>query len=79
MDSKTPPTVDSKFRLVLVAASRAEQLMRGARPKIDSGKRKSTSVAMDEIAQRTVEWGYGPPPPKEAPPAEGEAPSAEVH
>ena len=80
MDSSNRPNIDSKFRLVLVAASRAEQLMRGARPKIESGKRKATTLAMDEVHQKAVDWGYGPPPPKEAPAAEGEAPvAAEVH
>ena len=77
---QTPPPVDSKFRLVLVAANRAEQLMRGARPKIDSSKRKPTSLAMDEVASNVVDWGYGPPPVKETPQPEAEEqPVAEVH
>ncbi|PYQ67786.1 MAG: hypothetical protein DMF53_01160 [Acidobacteria bacterium] len=46
MDEKGP-TMDSKFRRVLVAAGRAEQLMRGARPKVEAGKRKPTRVALD--------------------------------
>ncbi|HVR97833.1 MAG TPA: DNA-directed RNA polymerase subunit omega, partial [Thermoanaerobaculia bacterium] len=63
-----------------VAANRAEQLMRGARPKIDSTKRKPTSLAMDEVASNVVEWGYGPPPAKETPQPEAEEqPAAEVH
>lgn len=69
MDGKQPPTIDSKFRLVLLAAHRAEQIMRGARPKVEAGKKKSVRVAMDEIAHQLVEWGYGPPP-QEEPPAE---------
>jgi DNA-directed RNA polymerase omega subunit len=68
------PTMDSKFRRVLVAASRAEQLMRGARPKIEAGKRKPTRVALEEVDHSMIEWGYGPPPP---PPQEAEAPAAE--
>jgi DNA-directed RNA polymerase omega subunit len=60
-------TVDSKFRFVLVAAHRAEQLLRGARPKIEPGKRKPTRVAMDEVNRNLVDWGYGPPPQEEAP------------
>ena len=60
-------TVDSKFRFVLVAAHRAEQLLRGARPKIEPGKRKPTRVAMDEVNRGLVDWGYGPPPQEEAP------------
>jgi DNA-directed RNA polymerase omega subunit len=81
MEPKTPPQMDSKFRRVLVAASRAEQLMRGARPKLEADKRKATSVAMDEIDGSLVDWDYGPPPPKEVPKPEGEAEEqpAEVH
>jgi DNA-directed RNA polymerase omega subunit len=76
------PEVDSKFRLVLVAASRAEQLIRGARPKLDNtAKRKSTRLAMDEVAHNLVDWGYGPPPQPEPAPeaAVEEQPAAEVH
>lgn len=78
------PEIDSKFRRVLVAANRAEQLMRGARPKVETGRRKPTRVAMDEVDHSLVEWDYGPPPPApepEAPPAGGteEAKPAEVH
>ncbi|HLX07006.1 MAG TPA: DNA-directed RNA polymerase subunit omega [Thermoanaerobaculia bacterium] len=85
MEEKTrdrAPEVDSKFRLVLVAASRAEQLIRGARPKLENPtKRKSTRLAMDEVAGHLVDWGYGPPPqPEPSPEAAGEAPpAAEVH
>lgn len=56
------PDIDSKFRRVLVAANRAEQLMRGARAKVEAGKRKPTRIAMEEIDHSLVEWGYGPPP-----------------
>jgi DNA-directed RNA polymerase subunit omega len=73
MDEKAP-TMDSKFRRVLVAATRAEQIMRGARPKIEAGKRKPTRVALEEVDQSMIEWGYGPPPPK---PEETEAPAVE--
>ena len=81
MDEKGP-TMDSKFRRVLVAATRAEQIMRGARPKVEAGKRKPTRVALEEVDQSMIEWGYGPPPPKaeetEAPAVEEPQP-AEVH
>jgi DNA-directed RNA polymerase omega subunit len=73
MDEKGP-TMDSKFRRVLVAATRAEQIMRGARPKVEAGKRKPTRVALEEVDQSMIEWGYGPPPPK---PEETEAPAVE--
>jgi DNA-directed RNA polymerase omega subunit len=61
MDNRGP-AIDSKFRRVLVAAHRAEQLMKGARAKVESGKRKPTRVAMEEVDRSLVEWGYGPPP-----------------
>jgi len=73
--------VDSKFRLVLVAATRAEQLIRGARPKVEAGKRKPTKIAMEEVNNNLIDWGYGPAPqPEPAPEAESaEEPTAEVH
>ena len=82
MDDDKAPTMDSKFRRVLVAANRAEQLMRGARPKVEAGKRKPTRIALEEVDHKLIEWGYGPPPPPAeaaAPAAEEEAQPAEVH
>lgn len=57
-----PESMDSKFRFVLVASNRAEQLMRGANPKIDSPSAKPTVVAMREVEKGMIEWGYGPEP-----------------
>ena len=57
-----PEKIDSKFRFVLLAAERAEQMLRGAKPKIDMGELKSTRVAMMEISNDLVEWDYGPAP-----------------
>jgi DNA-directed RNA polymerase subunit omega len=70
MTETMPSKVDSKFRFVLLAANRAEQLMRGARPKLEAPSRKPTVVAMRELSQGVVEWEYGPAPqpePEEAP------------
>lgn len=53
--------IDSKFRFVLLAATRAEQMLRGARPKVDQ-KGKLARIAMDEILKNLVEWDYGPAP-----------------
>jgi DNA-directed RNA polymerase omega subunit len=80
MDEKGP-AMDSKFRRVLVAAGRAEQLMRGARPKVEAGKRKPTKVALEEVDHQLIDWGYGPAPKPEpeAPAAEEQAQPAEVH
>jgi DNA-directed RNA polymerase subunit omega len=50
------PGIDSRFRLVLVAAQRSKQLQRGARPRIaeDSKRRRSTSIALEEVKQGLV-------------------------
>jgi len=50
------PGVDSRFRLVLVAAQRSKQLQRGARPRIaaDQKRRRSTSIALEEVKQGLV-------------------------
>lgn len=58
--------MDSKFRYVLVVAERAEQLLRGARAKVDVGQSKPTRVAQEEIDRRLVDWDYGPAPVEEA-------------
>lgn len=67
-------SMDSKFRYVLLVAQRAEQLMRGARSKLDLPGAKPTSVAREEIDRSLVEWDYGPAPEPEleALPEEGE-------
>ncbi len=59
---RIPEKIDSKFRFVLLAAERAEQMLRGARPKIDMGELKATRIAMQEISNDLVEWDYGPAP-----------------
>src|SRR5262249_38838923 len=77
-DEKADVKVDSKFRFVLVAAQRAEQLMRGARPKVEAGKRKPTRVAMQEGRANLIDWGYGPAPePEPHPRAEAQETTAE--
>ena len=59
---RIPEKIDSKFRFVLLAAERAEQMLRGAKPKIDMGELKPTRIAMMEISNDLVEWDYGPAP-----------------
>jgi DNA-directed RNA polymerase subunit omega len=76
------PQIDSKFRLVLLAAKRAEQLMRGARPKVEGDKQKPTRLAMQEVHSDMVTWDYGPAPQPEPPAAEeqeGAETAGEVH
>lgn len=55
-----PEKIDSKFRFVLLAAHRAEQIMRGAAPKVDLPDAKQTRLAMEEVLGEAVGWDYGP-------------------
>jgi DNA-directed RNA polymerase omega subunit len=60
MIQSIPEGVDSKFRLVLLIARRAEQLMRGARPKLETDRpMKPTRLAAAEFEENQVRWGYG--------------------
>ena len=60
MIQNIPEGVDSKFRLVLLIARRAEQLMRGARPKIKTDRAlKPTRLAAEEFEENEVRWDYG--------------------
>ncbi len=55
-----PEGVDSKFRLVLLIAGRAEQLMRGARPKIETERPvKPVRLAGREFEEERIRWDYG--------------------
>lgn len=65
-----PSGIDSKFRLVLLAAERAEQLVRGAAARIDVRHEKAVRTALGEIESGLIEWGYGPPSEPEAEAAE---------
>ncbi len=46
----------SEYLFVEVAAKRCLQLMRGARPKLDSGARKYTTLAIQEVSAGEVPW-----------------------
>ncbi|HEX7251234.1 MAG TPA: DNA-directed RNA polymerase subunit omega [Thermoanaerobaculia bacterium] len=60
MIQKMPEGVDSKFRLVLLIARRAEQLMRGARPKLETERAmKPTRLGAQEFEQNRIRWDYG--------------------
>jgi DNA-directed RNA polymerase omega subunit len=55
-----PEGVDSKFRLVLLIARRAEQLIRGARPKVSTDRPlKPTRLAAEEFEDNQIRWDYG--------------------
>ena len=53
---------DSKFRYVLLAAQRADQLIRGAKPRVEVKSPKTACTAMEEVSADLVTWDYGPAP-----------------
>jgi DNA-directed RNA polymerase subunit omega len=50
------PGIDSRFRLIVVAALRSKQLQRGARPRVEADlrRRRNTSIAIEEVKQGLV-------------------------
>src|SRR3954466_3895325 len=52
------PEMDSKYRLIIVAAKRSKQLQRGARPRIDIDplKHKPTRIALEEVLHGKVDY-----------------------
>jgi DNA-directed RNA polymerase subunit omega len=48
--------IDSKYRLIILAAKRSKQLQRGARPRIeiDPAKHKPTRIALEEVVQGKI-------------------------
>ena len=73
--SHIPDKIDSKYRYVLLASQRAEQILTGAMPKLDDSTAKPTRKAMSKISKEAVEWDYGPAevPEEEATSEEAEA------
>jgi len=52
------PEIDSKYRLILIAAQRSKQLQKGAQPRIDVDLRKikSTRIALEEVKNKKVQF-----------------------
>ncbi len=51
--------IDSRYRLVLIAAQRARQMMQGSSPVINSKFVKEPSVALEEVLQGRTEFLTG--------------------
>jgi DNA-directed RNA polymerase omega subunit len=56
------PEIDSKYRLIILAAKRSKQLQRGARPRIeiDQTKHKPTRIALEEVIQGKIQFHLKP-------------------
>ena len=52
------PEIDSKYRMIIVAAKRSKQLQRGAKPRIDidAVKHKNTRIALEEVMRGRVHF-----------------------
>ena len=57
-DGEQWPGIDSRYRLIVVAALRSKQLQRGALPRIaaDPLKRRNTSIALEEAKRGLVHF-----------------------
>jgi DNA-directed RNA polymerase omega subunit len=60
--NKLPDNTMSKYRFVMLAALRAEQLQAGALPRIDSDTSKATVLAQEEVAAGVVDAWDGTQP-----------------
>lgn len=52
------PEIDSKYRLIILAAKRSKQLQRGAHPRIeiDPIKHKPTRIALEEVMRGKIHF-----------------------
>jgi len=57
-EETSAPEIDSKYRLIILAAKRSKQLQRGARPRIDIDalKHKNTRIALEEVMRGRVNF-----------------------
>lgn len=55
-DDNWTTEIDSKYRLVLLAAKRSKQLQRGAKPRIYSSAKKTTRIALEEVRRGLVKY-----------------------
>lgn len=57
---ETPgPGVDSKYRLSVLAAQRALQIVKGSAPRVETSYRKPTTIALAEIEEGAVPFVLG--------------------
>ena len=57
-EPRVNPEIDSKYRMIILAAQRSKQLQRGANPRtdMDPRKSKSTRIAMRELEEGKVDF-----------------------
>lgn len=57
------PGIDAQFRLIIVAAQRSKQLVRGATARIEADplRRRNTSIALEEVKRGLVPFTISKP------------------
>ncbi len=57
-EPRVNPEIDSKYRMIILAAQRSKQLQRGANPRVEMDPRKSktTRIAMREIEEGKIDF-----------------------
>jgi DNA-directed RNA polymerase subunit omega len=55
-EERTVPELDSKYRMIIVAAQRSKQIQKGARPRVDMDlqRHKPTRIALEEVQRGQV-------------------------
>jgi DNA-directed RNA polymerase subunit omega len=55
---KVTPEMDSKYRMIIVAAKRSKQIQRGATPRVDIDplKHKATRIAIQEVLSGKIHF-----------------------
>ena len=59
-DQDKTTQIDSKYRLVVLAAMRSKQLQKGAPPRVQTRHHKPTRVALEEVQSGLVEYSKIP-------------------
>ncbi len=60
-EEREHPFLDSKYRMIIVAAQRSKQLQRGARSRVegmDTQRHKPTRVALEEVQRGKVDFSF---------------------
>ncbi|HWN99374.1 MAG TPA: DNA-directed RNA polymerase subunit omega [Blastocatellia bacterium] len=55
-DEEWTTEIDSKYRLVLLAAKRCKQLQKGAKPRVHNSAKKNTQIALEEVRRGLVQY-----------------------
>ncbi len=53
-----PQGIDSKFRLILLAARRTRQLQGGAKPLLQTSSKKPTRIALQEVESGLIPFEF---------------------